>query len=147
MIVSLLIIAVSVALFAYWFRYTCALILSTRTTRDYSGEFAAVNDLCFLEIQERLPSAGASELASLFRSLENDYQRLEALSRQAGEIPVGSDTMEDLILRIDFQLMKAWYTITRPVFTTASRAALGEMTQIVAYVANTCGARAAGVAD
>ena len=27
----------SVALFGYWFRYTCLLILSARTTRDYAG--------------------------------------------------------------------------------------------------------------
>ena len=36
MIISTLIIAVSAVLFLYWFRYTCVLILSTRTTRDYS---------------------------------------------------------------------------------------------------------------
>ena len=40
---TILIIVGSMLLFGYWFRYTCLLILSAKTTRDYAGEVAAAS--------------------------------------------------------------------------------------------------------
>ena len=49
----------SVLLFGYWFRYTCLLILSAKTTRDFAGEVVMANQLGFLEVQAQLrTSAG-----------------------------------------------------------------------------------------
>ena len=54
MLVSILIIVVSLALFLYWFRYTCVLILSAKTSRDYAAEIASANQLRFLETRTHL---------------------------------------------------------------------------------------------
>lgn len=51
MVASVLIMAVSIALLLYWFRYSCVLILSTRTTRDYSASVALANQLSFPEFR------------------------------------------------------------------------------------------------
>ena len=48
-IATILITASSVLLFGYWFRYTCLLVLNTKTVRDYASEVAAVHQLGFLE--------------------------------------------------------------------------------------------------
>ena len=54
LISTIVIMAGSVLLFGYWFRYTCLLILSARTTRDYAGAVATANQLSFLEVQSVL---------------------------------------------------------------------------------------------
>ncbi len=54
LIVTLVITVSSVLLFGYWFRYTCLLILSAKTTRDYAADIAAANQLSFLQVQAQL---------------------------------------------------------------------------------------------
>ena len=51
LVTTVIITASSVLLFGYWFRYTCLLILSAKTTRDFAGQVAAANQLGFLEVQ------------------------------------------------------------------------------------------------
>jgi len=146
MIISLLIIAVSTVLFLYWFRYTCVLILNTRTTRDYSEEIAAANELCFVDVQDRLASSTAHEFDAIQSSLERDYRRVNDLLK-AARIPVDGDPMEESMLRIDFRVMKVWYSLSRRFSESGARTALEEMTQIVAHFANSCGERATDAAE
>ena len=40
-VLTILISVSSTLLFGYWFRYTCLLILSAKTTRDYAAEAPA----------------------------------------------------------------------------------------------------------
>ena len=49
----------SVVLFAYWFRYTCLLILSAKTARDYASDVAYSNKLGFPEVQAQLNQNGS----------------------------------------------------------------------------------------
>jgi hypothetical protein len=143
MIISSLIIAVSVVLFFYWFRYTCVLILNTRTTRDYSEGIAAANNLGFVDVQGRLNSSTIQEMDSLQVSLQRDFRVVDNLLKKAADLQVGGDSLEEVMLRIDFRAMQACYGLSRGFSESGARMALGEMTQIIAHFANTCGERAA----
>ena len=142
MIVSSLIIIVSVALFLYWFRYTCILILSTKTTKDYSEEVATANQLHFVEVRGQLPESTSAELDAIQSSLERDYRMVTYLQKQAADFRVGGSSLEEIMLRIDFRVMKAWYALARPFSESVSRAAVQEMSQIVGHFANSFGEQA-----
>jgi hypothetical protein len=49
-ITTVVITAGSVLLFAYWFRYTCLLILSAKTAHDYAGDLALAKGLRIVEV-------------------------------------------------------------------------------------------------
>jgi hypothetical protein len=150
MLVSILIAGISTGLFYYWFRYSCMLILSTRTSKDYTSDVAGANQLGFLEVQVLLRDEpgpakqyGRKEMDWLQSSLERDYGMISMLLRHTKDLEVGDGSIEQQMLRLDFTCMKAWYRITSYVSESASRNALLEMSQIVAYFANTFGERAA----
>jgi hypothetical protein len=140
MILSTLIIAVSIVLFLYWFRYSCVLILNTRTTRDYSASVATANQLSFIGIQDKLDESQA-DLISIRQSLENDFRVVGNLLTKAASVPVGGEALEEIMLRIDFRIMSAWFSLTRRFSDSGAKTALDEMTQIVAHFANVCGER------
>jgi hypothetical protein len=152
MLASLLIIAISAVLFFYWFRYTCMLILSTKTSKDYAGEVAAANQLQFLEIQGALredsrQGSDGTPLDRLLGALEHDYTLVSYLLRQAapltGEGELGDAPLEQYMLRLDFWAMRTWYRLTRPLSTSAARGALQEMSMVVGHFANAFGERVA----
>ncbi len=137
MITSIVIVLISAALFLYWFRYTCLLILNAETATDYAQDIAAVNGLSFRRVQALLTNGGPADLDRLRQSLERDYNVVAYLMRHAGELQVGGDSLESLMLRADYHFMKLWFRISQ------SRTALQEMCRIVAYFANSTGERAA----
>lgn len=145
MFVSVIIIAFSMLLFLYWFRYTCLLILSTKTTRDYTAQVARANQLEFPAIQAHLKLAGsASSMDSLRLSLEKDYRLLTGLLRHAAQFQMGGLSVEQRMLMVDYQAMKLWYSVARQFSeATHARQALEEMSDIVAHFANAMGERSA----
>lgn len=147
MVASIVITAVSTVLFFYWFRYTCVLILSTRTTKDYSADVAAANQLSFADVQGRLEVAGSIELNAIHSSLERDFRLVNTLLQQAGRLKVGGVPLEETMLRIDFRLMQLAFAFGRRFSDAKSRAALSEMSQIVAHMANAFGEQAASSAE
>lgn len=147
MITSILIMAVSMAAFAYWFRYTCILILSTRTSRDYSAEVAAANRLSFAGVRNLLESPQAVDLDAMRESLERDFRVVNSLIERAGKVQVGDVALEETLLRLDFWLMRLSYAVARRFSEARSRAALLEMSQIVEHFANAFGERTAEAAQ
>ena len=140
LIATLFITASSALLFAYWFRYTCVLILKAKTTRDFAGEVAAANRLSFPAVQSELWAASAN-LGYLHDALNRDYALLTYLvSHAAGH--QGEASLEDRMLQFNYRLMGAWYRISRPFSTAAARKALEEMSLVVAHFANVMGERA-----
>jgi len=147
MITSIVILVVSVGLFLYWFRYTCLLILSAKTTKDYAGDVAAANQLNFVAVQSELAAAaenvGASlELEQLTAALHRDYQVINYLVRHASDFRVAGYSLEDGMLRIDYQVMRCWYRVAGSISASTARNAVEEMAQIVGYFANSMGERA-----
>ena len=139
MIASLLIITISTALFAYWFRYTCLLILNTQTSTDYAGEVAAANQLSFLEVQNEIPSAGRERLAALHRSLDRDYALIGRLLQKTMGAADGGGSLEQAMLSIDFLAMKLVFKLSSRISENLARRSLIEMTNVVAHLANSFG--------
>src|SRR5579885_66323 len=98
LIATVIITTSSVALFAYWFRYTCLLILSTKTTRDYAMSVANANQLGFLQVQSLLRDAASAELDALRDSLDRDYKVLTYLLKHAANPSTGDAAIEKRML-------------------------------------------------
>ena len=144
MLVSILIIGVSFALFLYWFRYTCLLILSAKTSRDYAAHIASANQLTFRETRDSLMDDSAlAPLDHIRQSLDRDYRLLTYLLRHGASEVAPGRSLENRILMIDFRLMSVWFNLTHRVSTERARFALLEMTSIVGHLANTMGERIA----
>lgn len=140
MVASIVIIAFSVALFAYWFRYSCILILRTRTSVDYATFVAKASSLSVLEIQRLLDGAPDSLDLTAFRdALELDYRIVNELLSRAPMVEEHLSTVEQAMLRIDFRMMSLWDGLSRRFLGGPSRAAVSEIASIVGCLANAAG--------
>lgn len=140
-VLTILITASSVLLFGYWFRYTCLLILSAKTTRDYAADVATANQLGFLQVQSQLRADGQPDLDRLHASLDRDYALITYLIQHAsGQTESG---LEDRMLQLNYRLMGAWYSVSRRFSAEMGRRALDEMSMVIAHFANAMGERAA----
>jgi hypothetical protein len=139
LIVTVVFTASSVLLLAYWFRYTCLLIMSAKTTRDYAASVAAANQLGFLEVQSQLCDA-VPDLDRLKNALDRDYKVLTYLLKNASN---GSEegAIEKRMLEIDYRIMGAWYSVSRRFSQSAASRAVEEMALVVAHFANAMGER------
>ncbi|MBK5290958.1 MAG: hypothetical protein JJE04_04585 [Acidobacteriia bacterium] len=138
-----MVIAISVVMFCYWFRYTCSLILSTHASEEYAGSVAASNRLEFPLAAMELATAKGETLERIHGSLDRDYRLIGSLLRRGGNGSLHEISPEDLILRADFHGLRLWFMVCRYFSETASRRALEEMSQIVRHFANTFGERVA----
>jgi hypothetical protein len=140
-----IITASSIFLFAYWFRYTCLLILSAKTTRDYAAEVAAANQLGFLEVQSQL-CQNVPQLDRLRDSLDRDYSVLVYLLQHASNTSSGQEALEKRMLKINYRVVRAWYSVSRRFSPAAAARAIEEMSLVVAHFANSMGERSAASA-
>ena len=144
MIISLIMTAVSVSLFIYWIRYTCQLILSAKSARDYTQDVAAANDLRFLQVQQQLAQVRERiELDTLQSKLENDYRLLTYLLVHGPAFHANGDRMEQFMLMLNFRLLKAYYALFCRISVSTGKRVLHEMTQVIGYFANRMGERSA----
>ena len=137
-IASLFIIAASSALFVYWFRYTCLLLLGQKTaevgSENYALKVTSTIRLSFPHLQRALRDDSQEfALDTLHEGLASDYRILTDLLRQF----TSGDSIEHRILLIDYKLMGAWYSLTR------APKALMEMSLILNYFASEIGESAA----
>jgi hypothetical protein len=144
LLASIFIIVVSAVLFVYWFRYTCLLILSTQSTRNYARQVAAANQMNFLEtrsqlLEEEVPAA----LETLQSSLDRDYRLVTNLLKHAATYNVSGTSIEERILVIDYRIMAIWYSLVHTFSQPMARRALIEQASIVNHLANSMGERVA----
>jgi hypothetical protein len=142
LIATLTITCGSVVLFAYWFRYTCLLILSAKTARDYTAEVAYSNKLGFQAVQTQLNQAASPDLDRLRAALDNDYKVVRQLLRYMPNSEEGASPLETQMLAINYKLMGAWYQVSRHFSESAAAHALSEMSMVVAHFANVMGEQA-----
>jgi len=145
LITTVLITVSSVLLFGYWFRYTCLLILSAKTTRDFAAQVATANQLGFLEVQTQL-RASATNLDQLRDALDRDYSVLSGLLKHAGDSSSEGSSLENRMLALNYRVMRAWYSASSSFSPAAARQALEEMSMVVAHFANSMGQQTAGAA-
>ena len=139
LITTVVIIASSALLFGYWFRYTCLLMLNTRTARDYARDIAMANQLSFANVQTQLSQASA-DFGGLRTSLDRDFA---VVSKMLDQASAGQAGIEQKMLAIHYRLMGVWYAVGSHVSPTAARQALEEMSMVVAHFANSIGEAAA----
>ncbi len=129
MIASILILVVSVVLLAYWFRYSCLLLLRNGVEQEEAqggDERFSIRMVLNRVDTER-------HLESLERALERDYQMLSYLVKHAADLELAS--VENRMLILDYKLMRICYRITRSTAPELSRKALREMAEALGTVA------------
>ena len=138
MLASILIIGFSFALFVYWFRYCCLLLL--RTSQEQLGAVPVARDNRFgvADVMERLRNREA--LDPLHRALDRDYQVFTYLVQHAAGLELAS--FEDRLLLIDYKLMRLWYGVTRTAAPQQARKALTEMASILGVLVYKMGEQA-----
>jgi len=147
MTASIFFVGVSLILFAYWFRYTCLLILTSQPARDFAKDVAEANRLTFREVQESLAGPlSTMELDALRRKLDRDYALITCLLRHGAEFKVAGSAIEDRMLMVHYGLMRCWYGLARRLSVARGRQALEEMAQIVNHFAGAMGERSAAAA-
>lgn len=147
MVINGFIVLVSMLLLAYWFRYTCLLVLRTSQSRTYAQQVASANRLSFPQVRSELAEINAGpELDKLHALLERDYRLMKYLSRNCAIFRTSDWEVEQWLLRIDFHFMRAAYSVTRRLAVSEGQQALQEMADIIAHMANTMGERAAEAA-
>jgi hypothetical protein len=157
-VVNVIIVAVSFALFLYWFRYMCLMILRDRGGRNYAGQIASANHLMFLRAKALLAEeedfAATSQgsqavsaqvvqsqtLDSLEQSLDRDYRVVTYLLNNAAEY-CWFRPAEQFVLTLDFHLMRVCYRMLRGVSHRLAKSAVLEMARIVGYLAQSAGER------
>jgi hypothetical protein len=130
MLASILIIAFSLALLLYWFRYSCILLL--RNSQELAAATPVVVDNRFrvAEVRERLETAESMD--PLHASLQRDYQVLSYLIEHAAGLEL--QDFEDRMLVFDYRAMQWWYRLTRTAAPVQAREALKEMAQVLAIL-------------
>lgn len=144
-ITTVIITGSSVLLFGYWFRYTCLLILSAKTTRDFAGQVAAANQLGFLEVQTQLRTNSVN-LDSLRDTLDRDYAVLSSMLKQVRGSSVEGSSLETSMLAVNYRVMRSWSQVVGVFSPTAACKALEEMSMVIAHFANSMGQQAEGAA-
>jgi hypothetical protein len=144
-VITVIISASCVLGFGYWFRYTCLLILSAKTTRDFAGDVATANQLGFLQVQSQLRENPAN-LVTLCDALDRDYAILTRLLRQSGDSAAEGSAMERQMLAVNYRLTRAWFRAAGQFSPSAARRALEEMSMMVAHFANVMGEQATSAA-
>ena len=132
----------SVLLFAYWFRYSCLLILSAKTAHNYAGELVLASGLHIDRIQAQLQSDSSTDLTGLSATLERDF----AAVRKLLQCVRGESTIENRMLHIHYRVNQVWFRVTRSYSAVAARRALEEMSMVLAHFANIAGGAAAEAA-
>ncbi|MBZ5581263.1 MAG: hypothetical protein LAQ30_03490 [Acidobacteriia bacterium] len=127
MFTSVLIIVLSFALLVYWFRYSCLLLLRSRSAAPVCPA-----DLRFSieKVQQQLKAG--DDLDPLHRSLQRDYALFIFLVEHASGLSLQS--FDDRLLVWDYKVLQLWYGLTKAVFPSQARQALTEMADIMAVL-------------
>ena len=134
MIASVLIIAFSLVLFVYWFRYSCLLLLRSRADQP----LVVAERYSCASVQQGLKAGMA--LDPLHRSLDRDYRILTYLLEHAAGLEL--EQLEYRLLVLDYKLMQGWYRLTKSAAPQQARRALGEMADVVNFMVGRIGEQA-----
>jgi hypothetical protein len=138
MLTGILIIALSSALFIYWIRYSCILILRNRSESVADAVPVTDSRFGFAEVPEPLNSESTPD--ALQASLERDYRVLRYLIGHASGLQLAS--LEDRLLMLDYRIMHGVYRLTRTAAPLQARKALTEMASVLRVLTHSIGQQA-----
>ena len=140
MVTSVVIIILSVAMFVYWFRYSCVLILQSTWSEELAQAVAVQNGLFFGSVEESLAQADTAQSMDRVKDLlDRDLARVLGLLSNCPGVQVTGQSLECRMLMLDYRLMKAWFAVTRSTAGPKAQGALREMALVVGYLAGECG--------
>jgi hypothetical protein len=142
---ELLILALTILLCLYWFRYNCRAILKTAAASDGARQVASANQLRFPELLKQLETRPAGELEGLNELLLREHEILTCLLRYTAGPRVAGHSVELRLLMIDFRCMQGWYRATRGMMPGKAQKALCECAQILTYFAHALAERSAAL--
>ncbi len=134
-----MLIGLSLALFAYWYRYSCLLILRTQTAEDYSREVCLANGLSFDRVKGQIEAELNPNLTLLYDSLERDYQVVGELLDQISMQSSSDNAFETKLLRANFRVTQIWFCVSHKLGLKSAIHALEEMADTVYHFANILG--------
>ncbi len=144
MITTFCIIAVSLALFFYWFRSIVILLLQTPSVADCASKVAQVNRLSFPQVRQQLQeSSPAAKLSNLQEALESDYRVLKYLLGHGATVTSGGYTTEQRALMLNFRVMAVWLKVALRFRPESARRVLLELAETLNYFATVAGRRTA----
>jgi hypothetical protein len=138
MLAGILIIASSLALFVYWFRYSCVLILRNRCEAAEASTSVLDGRFGFAAVRERLKAGCA--LDPLQICLERDFRVITYLIEHAAGLEL--ESIEDRLLIFDYRVMQCVYRLSRTVAPLRARKALSEMASVLGVLAHRIGEQA-----
>jgi hypothetical protein len=141
MIVAVLILVLSIAMFFFYFQATCQKILRTQFDREYFRSIARAHGLEFLTLQSSLRGAGAVvDYRRLCRTLKCDYLALTYLLKNVANTKRRYSSRERLLM-VYFR----WLFLSlaaRRLVDFGEKRAIVRLTSILQYFANVVGQRA-----
>jgi len=144
MVTSVVIIILSLAMFVYWFRYSCILILEASWNEEHSQTVACQNELFFGTVEESLARAESAQAMDRVRDLlDRDLAQVMSLLSACPVVRETGQSLECRMLMLDYQVMKVWYAATRTTAGPKAQQALREMAQVVGYMAGELGGQLA----
>ena len=140
MITSAVIIILSLAMFVYWFRYSCVLILESGWSEDQAQVVASQNGLNFSSIDDLLARAESEQSRDRVKGLlDRDLELVLSLMSKCPVVQETGQSLECRMLMLDYRLMQTWYAVTRSIAGQKAHQALREMARIIGYMAGECG--------
>jgi len=139
MLASILIIALSLGMLVYWFRYSCMLLLRNHSELVIPPQAMEDHRFHVGQVQQRLQTA--EPLDPLHASLQRDYQVLTYLLEHAAGLEL--QAFEDRLLVVDYRVMQWWYRLTKTAAPDQARLALREMAEVLAILVGKIDQRAA----
>jgi hypothetical protein len=143
MFASALIIVLCSALLAYWFRYSCIILL-----RNSAEEAGAVNPAMpgtFQSAAVQNDLANDAPLDPLHKLLKRDYQVLTYMVRHSSRVKL--ESFEEQLLVWDYKVMQFWYGMTKTAAPEQAREALREMATVLTILYGRIGQRAGVAAE
>jgi hypothetical protein len=138
MLASILIIAFSVVLFVYWFRYSCMLLLRNAAEQVAAPDSERDTRFGCSEVLVRLKTGDT--LDPLHNALNRDYQMMTYLIEHAAGLEMTS--FEDRLLVLDYKVMQLYYRSTRMILPDQARKALTEMATVLDVLVQKMGQQA-----
>lgn len=142
-LVSLFILAASLAALVVWIHAAGQAIYTTRFEQDYSASVARALQLQYASVRHALQTKAAPGNPKLdpVDALQRDYQALTYLMRRISCSRSSPYANKLRLLRLDFQLLRLATTVLRLLSIDAWRATLADMTRVLEYFSQVTGQR------
>ncbi len=143
MFASVLIIVLCSALLAYWFRFSCILLLRNSAEEVSVTSPAMQGTFQRAAIQEGLQNN--APLDPLHKLLTRDYEVLTYLVRHSSRVKL--ESFEERLLVWDYKVMQFWFGLTKTAAPEQAREALREMATVLTVLSGRIGQRAGVAAE